>query len=381
MYESLPAESQARMLPGKKVAAMETTDAGVVVRCADGTSYEGTIVIGADGAHSRVRGQMRELALKHPELAISTPKPAEDSATTTTTNNSASTPAPAPATAMAQGEEDDAKPNDELPYESVYRCLWVRFPTATGPGLKAGSAFETHGTGATTQLFAGPETTVIGVYERMAEGPQRERSPRYTPADEAALAARWAHLPLLPAGPCDGGALTLGEAYAARMQSGMVNLEEGVVRRWGWGGRVVLVGDAAHKFTPSTGAGCNNGMIDIVVLLNQLHPAIAESGPSGKPSRERLAAAFAAYQRARFGPVTAGCESAGRATATASWHTWALWAMDRFAMPTATMQNYFMQKASAAIARTPVLSYVDATEKLNGSIPWVQPLRAGTAAA
>jgi len=34
----------------------------VLVKCADGTVYEGDIVIGADGIHSRVRMEMQRIA-------------------------------------------------------------------------------------------------------------------------------------------------------------------------------------------------------------------------------------------------------------------------------------------------------------------------------
>ena len=119
---------------------------------------------------------------------------------------------------------------------------------------------------------------------------------------------RWGHLPI-------SSRLTIRDAYERRAEAGMVNLEEGVVRHWSWGGRVVLVGDAAHKFTPSTGAGCNNGIVDIIVLINQLRAEV--HGACGAPSESAIASAFRRYQDLRFDAVTAGCASAGLATAAA----------------------------------------------------------------
>ena len=66
--------------------------------------------------------------------------------------------------------------------------------------------------------------------------------------DEEAIVKRWDSLPIIPSGK-----LTLGEAYRSRTESGMISLEEGVVDHWSWAGRIALCGDAAHKFTPSTG--------------------------------------------------------------------------------------------------------------------------------
>jgi 2-polyprenyl-6-methoxyphenol hydroxylase-like FAD-dependent oxidoreductase len=46
------------ILVGKRVSRIDYSQKGVVVQCKDGTSYEGTVVIGADGCHSIVRQEM-----------------------------------------------------------------------------------------------------------------------------------------------------------------------------------------------------------------------------------------------------------------------------------------------------------------------------------
>ncbi|KAH3271265.1 hypothetical protein KXW55_001457 [Aspergillus fumigatus] len=53
LWESLPAEAQSKTHAQKKVSDIKTTETGVVVSCTDGTSYEGSMVIGADGAIQR----------------------------------------------------------------------------------------------------------------------------------------------------------------------------------------------------------------------------------------------------------------------------------------------------------------------------------------
>ncbi|RSL52983.1 hypothetical protein CEP54_010655 [Fusarium duplospermum] len=45
-----------KVLLNKKVTGLDLIDGGVSVSCADGSVYTGTIVIGADGVHSAVRG-------------------------------------------------------------------------------------------------------------------------------------------------------------------------------------------------------------------------------------------------------------------------------------------------------------------------------------
>jgi 2-polyprenyl-6-methoxyphenol hydroxylase-like FAD-dependent oxidoreductase len=270
LYDTLPAESQSRMLPNKRVATITTTATGVEVACRDGTTYTGSILVGADGAHSLIRDQMRGLAL-------------QDDAT--------------PAEAV----------NPEHPFLTTYNAMWIRFPTTQG--LKPGDAGETHGTDAAIQLFAGEDSAVVGIYARLPE-PTEERI-RWTAQDEARFVERWGHLRV-----SDGW--TVKDTYEQRIGAGLVSLEEGVVPHWSWN-RIVLAGDAAHKFTPSTAAGCNNGILDVVVLANELHRMVEASAAGGRadPSAAEIEAAFGGgpergEPRHRRGDVARGRESVRR---------------------------------------------------------------------
>lgn len=318
------------MFSNKKVSQIANTADGVVVSCTDGSSFEGSMVIGADGAHSLVRRQMRNLAL----------------------------------------QANAAEANDEQPFLTTYRALWVRFPTQAD--LQPGNAIETHGKDCAIQVFAGEDTSVIGLYERIETGPTTERA-RYSAADEEALIDRWGHLPISRAG------LTVRDAYTTREQAGMVNLEEGVVEHWSFGGRVVLVGDAAHKFTPSTGAGCNNGIADIAVLVSQLRLAV-EAAEATAPSARQLGAAFDAYQTSRFAAVESGCSGASNATATATWGSHILKFVDRHVLASRTLQNFFMSRAAPSIAKAPVLDYLE-TKDQSGKVPWVHTVQLSSVAA
>ncbi|ETS76616.1 hypothetical protein PFICI_12003 [Pestalotiopsis fici W106-1] len=334
LYDTLPVERQERMLPNKKVSNITSTSTGVTVNCADGTCFEGSIIIGADGAHSQVRQQMRRLA-------------------------------------MRSSNGDGSSVNAENPFLTTFRALWMRFPTNIG--LTPGQAHETHGDSLGIQLFAGEDTAVMGMYERLPR-PTQERH-RYSQEDEEALMDKWGHLPLT-----DG--LTVRDAYNAKLYTGFVDLEEGVVDHWSWD-RIVLAGDAAHKFTPSTGSGCNNGIADVVVLVNELHKIIssptaesAEQRHDQVPSTAQLTAAFKAYQEARHENVAAGCQQSGNATAMATWQNTILKIVDKYVMPNQTVQRYFMSKGAITFSKSPVFDFVYGPEPLQGAVPWVQPILA-----
>ncbi|WAO96879.1 FAD-binding-3 domain-containing protein [Fusarium falciforme] len=322
LYESLPSKTQNNIITGKRVEDVIPHEDGVEVTCTDGSSYMGSVVIGADGAHSLVRERMRTLALE------------------------------ANATEM----------NDEKPFLTNYRGFWLRIPTSH-TGLQAGITSETHGPDATTQLFSGPDTTVMGLYERL-ESPTRNRA-RYTEEDQLALVERWGHLPLAP-----GGKLTLKEAFSRRTQSGLVNLEEGVVKHWSWDGRIVLAGDAAHKFTPSTGAGCNNGIVDVIVLVNELHRIVQETRNDGypaSPNRSELAKAFNKYQSLRLEAVTAACSGSGQVTASATWQTAVHKFIDKHVLARHSMQSFFFSQGAKKMAQVPRMDFIKDAGCLKGN--------------
>lgn len=322
LWGSLTAEAQAKTHTSKKVSDIVTTDDGVVVNCSDGTSYEGAVVVGADGAYSVVRKHMRLMALRD-----------------------------------QQGKKIAPMINEEKPFLTSYRCLWVLIPVL--PGLKVGDANETHGNTTTIQFFVGEDAAIMGVYERM-DKPKRDPG-RYNKADEKVFIDNWGHLPLTK-----GGQLTLGQAYARKIESGLINLEEGVVKNWSWGGRMVLVGDAAHKFTPSTGSGCNNGIVDIVVLANQLHRAFS----SGVPSSDTLAVAFKEYQDARYDVVTEGCSIASNTTAMATWSNVVFKFLDLYVFSIRMLQKFFIGLGTDVTAKTPVFDYIEGKEEIVGKVPW-----------
>ncbi|KAH9238203.1 hypothetical protein K456DRAFT_1826936 [Colletotrichum gloeosporioides 23] len=296
LYEALPEDAQSRIFTSKTITSIHNSPDSVTVSCADGTKYSGKFIIGADGAYSAVRTQMRNLALDSGVLSV----------------------------------------NEVNPFTTTYQALWIRFPTERLPSCKPGSATETHGSGIATQLFVGEKTATVGIYRKLPR-PTRTWT-RYSEKDEAALVEEYGHLPLLERTGSDTP-VCLKDAYEARLGSGLVDLEEGVLQHWSWNGRIVLVGDAAHKFTPSTGSGVNFGMIDTVVLVNHLHALSKAHREGGSAWDTRsLSQAFAMYQQERYEDVKAGCQQSSGTTAMATWANVGLMLLDQYLLPTRFMQ-------------------------------------------
>lgn len=330
LYDGLPEEAQAKLLPNKKVVSIQSSADKITAVCADGSTYDGTLLVGADGAHSKVRELMRNAALEASAV---------------------------PSTLV----------NEVDPFLTSYRAMWIRFPTVAP--IKAGDAGETHGYKCTLQLFAGEDTSVIGIYEKL-DKPTRDRV-RYSRADEDAFVEEWGHVPIF------SGGLTIKDAYTNRTQSGMVSLEEGIIKYWSFD-RIVLVGDAAHKFTPSTGAGCNNGIVDVVALANELYHAfraVRADDPEAYPTKEQVSAAFDGYQATRIGPIKAGLEGASRATGAATWSDATHKFVDRHILSKQSLQRFFTNRGAAELARTPVFEYVNGVEDIVGKFPWAYPIQ------
>ncbi|KAK3317564.1 hypothetical protein B0T19DRAFT_293717 [Cercophora scortea] len=333
LYDSLPEPNPAaRILMNKQVTQITTTDDRVEAHCADGTIYTGSIIIGADGVHSMVRKTMRTLALQ--------------SSPTTNPN----------------------KINNEHPFLAEYRCMWCSFPRQPDdPDMLAGDFIEAHGTDMALQCLSGDDRSWLFIYERLAK-PTRDRA-TYSQADVEALAARAGEHAV-------SERRKVKDVFPTRHAAGMANLEEGVLPHWSWK-RLVLVGDACHKQTPNTGLGFNNGMQDVVALVNELHSAVKEQTGGGGSSSggldlDVLGGVFARYQDLRRKPLKKDLKFAAKVARMSTWRTWAAWLQDRYIFPSIPGWDPFMidHVLAKAISGSLVFDFVEAEEPFQGRVPW-----------
>lgn len=311
----------------KKLSSIHTDDKGVTVTCADGTSYRGTLVLGADGVHSATRRIMRKMALK----------------------------------------SNPSKPWDaENPYLASYRCLWCSLPTpAQAP--KAGSS-DTQHKDRSVMFVSGRKRSWIFLYTKLPE-PTRERV-SYTEKDLEACVEEFADFHVT-------GDLKVKDVWATRLTAGMSNLDEGVVNNWTWGGRSVLAGDAAHKFTPNSGEGFNNGIADLVRLLNGLKSA--QSSLAAAPAEKQmalLAGTLAAYETERRAEIQGEIKRAAAMTRMHAWANPLYYFGSRYIMSSLCIQWLVLQTlVKWNISSGRVLDFVKADEPFQGAVQWKYPLK------
>ena len=68
LYEQLGDKSKIQLK--KKVVGFRNEKDSVKVLCADGTEFEGSVIIGADGIHSKVREEMQKAGEKAGSLLM-----------------------------------------------------------------------------------------------------------------------------------------------------------------------------------------------------------------------------------------------------------------------------------------------------------------------
>lgn len=325
IYDGLPPEAKKKVLTKKQVVKIEQDEESVYVSCTDGSTFTGSIVIGADGVHSQTRNQLRQAMIR-------------------------------------EGRQADC--DDEQPYESAYRMLWCTFPrpASTPPGLGG----ETQDTDRTLALMVGKESAMILLYEKL-EKPTRERV-NYSDKDILQFAESFANYPV-------SETLLFKDVFESH-NAGMANLGEGVVKNFSKG-RIVLVGDSCHRFTPNAGLGLNNGIQDVVTICNGIQAAVKDS-PDGNPSRASVETMFNCYRDERVAFMKKDLRASALLTRLQAWaNTW-FYICARFLLVPDWFQRFSIRYIAVPNMRlAPVLQYASTDESYVGTIPWAHPLSQG----
>ncbi|GJJ68647.1 hypothetical protein EMPS_00993 [Entomortierella parvispora] len=246
----------------KKVMSMIQNKEGVMIRCADGTTYHGDILVGADGAHSGVRqGLYRTLQEKNI-------LPQSD------------------ATEMSKGFLAMVGTTDPMDPEQY---PFLKNNTSTfNQVIGRGTSFN-------WSEFNMPENRVCWVIvsqvASIAEFEQiKFRNSEWGPESNPEFIDQVKDFKVPGCG-------TLGNLINATPEANIsrVFLEEKLFETWSHG-RTVLIGDAAHKLLPSAGQGAVCALQDAVVLANCLYDLESLD-------RDAIHAAFLDYKEQRFNHV------------------------------------------------------------------------------
>ncbi|KXJ89095.1 hypothetical protein Micbo1qcDRAFT_165865 [Microdochium bolleyi] len=330
-----------RLLVNTRVCRVEDSDeAGSVARVhtTDGRVFEAQMVVGADGVRSFVRAEMWRHAEEREKKAAAEqqpPSPATEKPSKKTKPPTAVRQPPAPWSIPA---------SDKGPVPCEHACL---FGTARPkPGISPGDLIAACGTRSTAGLMGAANGDVFFFWFWTlphAAGQQNTcpvtEIPRITPAEEAHELERCRDTIVTDAG------LTMGEVLGDVYDIGATALPHFVLDRWSSGGRVVVLGDAAHKFNPLVGQGGNSCIESCAALVNLLQkhvlpqspalsekPAMSSSSPAAW-SRESLTAVFAALEAERVPRVRDMVDKCQEAMHRVAWDSWKPKVLQRYIAP------------------------------------------------
>ena len=167
--------------------------------------------------------------------------------------------------------------------------------------------------------------------------------PRFVPDDHAKLAEANKNVQVTQA-------VTFGDIYANRTHATVTALPHFSFKTWTYG-RIMLVGDSAHKFNPISGEGGNSAVEDAAVLAGRLHQLLESKQPvlvdekRTMPSKDEMSAMFGevhAERSARVSDLVAGSHEAMRST---SWATKEIEIWDKLVLP--HISSKFLQQQTS----------------------------------
>lgn len=324
LYDSLTPEAQTRILLGRRVENIEMDNTGVRVTCQRGIVEEGDMLIGADGVRSQTRLLMESLRQNIPP------------------------------TELAE--------KYQRPYLSTYRVLVAQIESL--PGVPSNIKCDGVGYGVTTQLMYGNKISVFALYEKL-ETPVSDHH-RYTDKDKVDMLERWGDLMVAP------GYSVRDVQALCKPSTGMYDCEEGLVEKWHHE-RIVLVGDAVRKLDPHSGQGYNEGVTDLVVLVNGIRRMLLEQvqGDGIGPSTAAIAGVAAAYEAERMKSTGMVVELAKAFARMAAWLSWKDMVIAKYVQPYLPLNYLSLTYILGPLIReAPVLEWLEEPRQPPAQMAW-----------
>ncbi|KAI1499771.1 hypothetical protein F5X99DRAFT_410687 [Biscogniauxia marginata] len=323
LYENMPGRDT-NVRTNAEVVDINVYADRVHVHLKDGSVEKGSIVVGADGVHSKTRTIMQRLT-----------------------------------------GDPSAASIDESPMVSSFHGIVGRAPNDFA-GMEEGVFFESRGGEAAVQCTATKDTVYFATLKLLPEPTKGRR--KYTWEDMEEHAASVSEVWVAPG-------VRFGDLWAKtdKPVARMLNQEEGFVDRWHHD-RVVLLGDAAHKTTSINGLGLTCGLHSAAALANELQSLLAANK---FPDTSSLTQAFARYERERRGEARQIWKRGFTMIREVTRKSWVNWFWDSYILPwidTETIARGLLVSVML-IRKGQTLAYVPFDGKY-GTVPWLR--RAGT---
>ncbi|KAI0410371.1 hypothetical protein F5X98DRAFT_114909 [Xylaria grammica] len=317
LLDGLDANSRSKIRTSTGIRDIEMTKNGVRVHLTSGGFEDGSIVIGADGVHSRTREIMQRLA--------------------------------------EEAGEGFAK--EEEPIVANYQILYGRAKRV--PKVQVGNFYETHGTYRSSQISADEKRMHFGIYRKLPT-PTTELKKEYSKEEVAEFVEAFSDVMVMPN-------LSFPELYENCEWIRLVNQHEGLMKHWYYG-RVVLAGDSCAQMTAAVGMGVNTGIQSAVLLVNKIQKLLSSDS---NPGTETLGRAFEEYQNTRREEAGMICDVAAKTIRINTWDSYMSWFLGDVIFPRMMSDEKLMTKAGLSFVRGAYkFDFIQADLK-SGKIPWV----------
>ncbi|KAF9438401.1 hypothetical protein BGZ76_008181 [Entomortierella beljakovae] len=264
LYSRIPPEN---ISFNKKVVSTSQTKEGVTIKTSDGHTYEGDILVAADGAYSTVRKSLYEELNEKNELPSSDKEEPKLGYICMVGVTKPLDPEQYPKLKSSVCDFSTVVANDG-PY------TWMTFTLANN-------------------------RIAYDIYKQVPEGQQKASvfsNSEWNPESNADMIREVYNFPITHCP--DGKSKLLGDLIDQTEPEliSKVFLEEKLYETW-HSGRTVFIGDTIHKMLPTGGQGAVNAMEDAVILANCLYEI---SGGDEPITYDKITEAFQDYREQRY---------------------------------------------------------------------------------